>query len=139
MITIFCYLGIVILNSDDPSVTGGSVVLHGLDVQRLDGEGVHHSDVDPGLLEGVGGLEGLVQGHPGADHQHLVRVRLAENLGFADGELLIIGVYDRGGGAAHTKEADLEPENKIQTRHLRDIYPSGVGSKLGGVLTRHGV
>ena len=100
----------MILNSDDPSVTGGGVVLHGLDVQRLDGEGVHNPDVDPRLLEAVGSLEGLVQGHPGADHQHLVRVGLAEDLGFANGELLIIAVDNRGGGAAHTEEADLELE-----------------------------
>ena len=45
------YLGIVILDSDDPAVTGGGIVLHGLDVQGLDGEWVHHPDVDPSLLE----------------------------------------------------------------------------------------
>ena len=36
----------MILHGDDPPVTGCSVVLHGGDVERLDGEGVHHTDVD---------------------------------------------------------------------------------------------
>ena len=39
-------LWVVILHRDDPPVAGGSVVLDGGDVERLDGEGVHHTDVD---------------------------------------------------------------------------------------------
>ena len=67
------YLRVVILDGDDSPVAGGGVVLHGLDVQGLDGEGVHHADVDPGLLQDVGCLERLVQRHTGAHHQDLVR------------------------------------------------------------------
>ena len=39
-------LWVVILHRDDSPVAGGSVVLDGGDVERLDGEGVHHTDVD---------------------------------------------------------------------------------------------
>ena len=39
-------LGVVILDGDDAAVAGGGVVLDGGHVERLDGEGVHHADVD---------------------------------------------------------------------------------------------
>ena len=39
------HLRVVILHGDDPPTAGGGVVLHGGDVERLDGEGVHHTDV----------------------------------------------------------------------------------------------
>ena len=42
--TYLANLGVVILDGDDAAVAGGGVVLHGLDVERLDGEGIHHTD-----------------------------------------------------------------------------------------------
>ena len=39
-------LRVVILHRDDSPIAGGSVVLDGGDVEWLDGEGVHHTDVD---------------------------------------------------------------------------------------------
>ena len=39
-------LWVVILHRDDSPAAGGRVVLHGGDVEGLDGEGVHHTDVD---------------------------------------------------------------------------------------------
>ena len=36
----------MILHGDDPPVTSGGIVLHGSDVEGLDGEGIHHTDVD---------------------------------------------------------------------------------------------
>ena len=39
-------LWVVILHGDDSPAAGGSVVLHGRDVEGLDGEGIHHTDVD---------------------------------------------------------------------------------------------
>ena len=40
------HLRVVILDGDDPAAAGGGVVLDGGHVERLDGEGVHHADVD---------------------------------------------------------------------------------------------
>ena len=36
----------MILHGDDPPAASGGIVLHGSDVEGLDGEGIHHTDVD---------------------------------------------------------------------------------------------
>ena len=47
---------------------------------------------------------------------HLVSVGLAEDLGLADGELLVIGVHHGGGGPAHAEEADA-PGDSCDSLH----------------------
>ena len=50
----------VILHSQHSSMALGTVIVDSCPVQRL--EGVHHSDVDTGLAQGLCRLQGLVKG-----------------------------------------------------------------------------
>ena len=45
----------------------GTVIVDSCPVQRL--EGVHHSDVDTGLAQGLCRLQGLVKGDSGRDDE----------------------------------------------------------------------
>ena len=102
------YLWIMVLNSDNSAMTSCSIVLNSSYVQRFYGEGVHHSDVDPSLGELVCSLQCLMEGDSSSNHQNLVIVRLSQDLGLANGKWFIIGIYHRGGWAAHTDEANLD-------------------------------
>ena len=118
-ITAWTHLWIVILHSDDPSITSSSIVLNSLDVQRLDGEGVHDSDVDTSLCKGVSSLESFKESDSSSHHQHLVIVRLPQDLGLSNLKLFVIGIDNWSGRAGHTDEANLQLLSSISVSEIR--------------------
>ena len=105
-------LWIVILHSDHSAIASSSIVLDSLDVKWLDGEWVHDPDVDSCLSKGVSRLESFKESDPSSHHQHLVIVRLPQDLGLAHLKLLIIGIDNRSSRTRNTDEANLKHKNE---------------------------
>ena len=65
-------LGSVILDDDQPAAGGDRRLRKRVVVDRLDRVQVDHAGVDAVAGELIGGLDRLMQCHPGADQRHLV-------------------------------------------------------------------
>ena len=99
----------MVLDSEDPSSALLGIGNNGILVDGLDGERVQDADVDSmfGLKLGLS-LQSLVKSDAGCDDQHAVRVRLGENLGFANLEKKFLQLSSKYSECPNSKHPNSE-------------------------------
>ena len=78
----------MIFNSEDLSSSGLGTFDEKFLVDGFQREGIHHSDVDAFLGQGISSNAGLLKGDTRSHHCHFVSVTRADNLGQCDGDIV---------------------------------------------------